>query len=119
MTISHLLEAYKSCSTWRGYQTSSKRFEKFLDKVHYLALTSVQKKALCNWNITEPPHLPPEELLTDNILALFALYCVQFLHLSRHLSNKIVNLQNEAIRDMGKSTRREFIAFIKILRSQP
>ena len=119
MTISHLLKAYKSCSTWRGYQTSSKRFQKFLDKVHYLALTSVQKKALCNWNITEPPHLPPEELLTDNILALFALYCVQVLHLSRPSFNKMVNWQNEASRDMVNSPRREFRAAVKILRSQP
>ena len=119
MAISGVLQQYKSCSTWRGYKTNSNRFGRFLTEIFFQTLTQIQRKALNCWDISLPPHLPPPELLTDQNLAAFALFCVKQLHLSRPSFNKMVSWQNEASRDITNPQRRGFRAVVKILRSQP
>ena len=118
MAVPELLLNYNSCSTWAGYKTNSNKFNEFLNTVYYVELTKPEKKALNDWDISLPPHLPPTTLLADRILSGFALYCVETLSLSRPF-NKMVSWQNEASRDIANVQRRDFRATVKILRSQP
>ena len=119
MAVAGILRQYKSCSTWRGYKTNSNRFHSFLTQLYSPELTQEQIDAIIKWDISLPPHLPPNALLTDKILSTFALYCINDLHLTRPSFNKMVAWHNEASRDISNLQRREFRATVKVLRSQP